>query len=57
MLKVPWPLAIGTVKLEGGDSCLGFVAEGWIANDTEMRDITHLGSWLQYCKEDDAQQN
>jgi allophanate hydrolase len=48
MMKVPSPLAIGTVELEGDASCLGFVAEGWIAGDKANQDITHLGSWLKY---------
>ena len=48
MLKVPWPLAIGTVKLEEGKTCLGFIAEGWILQDPDMSDISELGSWLTY---------
>lgn len=48
MVKVPAPLAIGTVRLEDSNSCLGFVAEGYVAEKYE--DITHLGSWLEYLK-------
>lgn len=47
-MKVPPPLALGTVDLEGEACCLGFVAEGWIAGDQANEDITHLGSWLKY---------
>lgn len=54
MLKVPWPLAIGTVRLENGESCLGFVAEGWIAQDASFEEITHLGSWLRYRQPDNT---
>ena len=50
MLLVPPPLAIGTVRLDNGESCLGFVAEGWVAVAEENEDITHLGSWLDYIK-------
>jgi len=48
LMKVPPPLALGTVDLEGEACCLGFVAEGWIAGDQANEDITHLGSWLKY---------
>lgn len=50
LLKVPPPLAIGTVALQGGSSCLGFVAEGYVAQVESNEDITHLGSWLEYIK-------
>ena len=36
--------------LEGNEKCLGFVAEGWIAKDSSMQDISELGSWLKYCQ-------
>lgn len=48
VLKVPPPLAIGTVYLEDGDSCPGFIAEGHIANDPDCIEITEYGGWLNY---------
>ncbi|GAB2179922.1 allophanate hydrolase [Denitratisoma sp. agr-D3] len=43
---IPAPLGIGTVKLEGGGSVLGFVCEAIAAEGAE--DITHLGAWRAY---------
>lgn len=48
MMKVKRPMAIGTVMLDDGNSCLGFVAEGWVASDASTEDISHFGSWLRY---------
>ena len=43
---IPAPLGIGTVKLDGGGSVLGFVCEAAAAEGAE--DITALGSWRGY---------
>ncbi|MGH6857514.1 MAG: allophanate hydrolase-related protein, partial [Methylocella sp.] len=41
------PLGIGTVLLEGGESCLGFICEGGTAS-TGATDISSYGSWRAY---------
>ena len=43
---VPPPLAIGTVKLEGGRQVNGFLCEYYATRDAE--DISALGSWRAY---------
>ena len=51
-MQVPRPLAIGRVVLESEEECLGFIAEGWIAEDPECTDITQYGGWLSYKNRD-----
>jgi allophanate hydrolase len=43
---IPAPLGIGTVKLEGGSSVLGFVCEAIATEGAE--DITHHGGWRAF---------
>lgn len=48
--QIPAPLGLGTVSLEDGSSTVGFICEGYIAQEksTCIEDITHLGSWHVY---------
>ncbi len=46
MEKVPEPLCIGTVELEGGEKVKGFLCEAWAVEGA--RDITALGGWRAY---------
>jgi allophanate hydrolase len=43
---IPAPLGIGTVKLQGGGSVLGFTCEAAACEGAE--DITALGNWRAY---------
>ena len=44
--RVPPPLAIGTLKLEDGESVKGFVCEGYALAGAE--DISAFGGWRNY---------
>lgn len=44
--EVPAPMAIGTVELEDGTTCKGFVCEPCALDG--CTDITHLGGWRAY---------
>ena len=48
--QIPAPLGLGTVSLEDGSSTVGFICEGYVAQETSpsIQDITHLGSWHAY---------
>lgn len=49
LVKVPEPLAIGTVRLEDNSTVYGFICEGYVASCKEgVQDITDMGSWLAY---------
>jgi allophanate hydrolase len=41
------PLGLGTVELNGGDTCLGFICEGG-ALVAEAQDVSHFGFWPAY---------
>lgn len=48
MGKVPAPLAIGTLRLEGGESVKGFLCESYAAQGA--RDVSELGGFRNYLK-------
>jgi allophanate hydrolase len=49
---VPAPLTIGTLALDGGASCLGFLCESYAAEGAP--DITELGGWRAHRARDNA---
>lgn len=48
--QIPAPLGLGTVTLDDGSSTVGFICEGYVAQEKSscIQDITHLGSWHAY---------
>ena len=50
--QIPAPLGLGTVSLDDGSSTLGFICEGYVAQEQSSftQDITHHGSWHAYLK-------
>ena len=46
--QVPSPLAIGTLELDDGTTCLGFLCEGYAAEGAT--DITSFGGWRAYLR-------
>jgi allophanate hydrolase len=40
------PLGLGTVRLQGGETCIGFICEA-IATEG-LQDITELGDWRAF---------
>jgi allophanate hydrolase len=44
---IPSPLGVGTIRLEGGAACKGFLVEA-VAVET-ARDISCFGGWRDYC--------
>lgn len=48
---IPAPLGIGTVELADGESCKGFICEGFAAGDPDAVEITHLADWRRFMRE------
>jgi allophanate hydrolase len=46
--RIPAPLGLGTIALEGGSTVLGFLCESYATDGA--RDITALGGWRAYLK-------
>ena len=46
--KIPAPLGIGTIRINGGDSVKGFLVEAEAVKTAE--DISHFGGWRAYLK-------
>ncbi len=46
MAAIPPPLGLGTIELEDGTTCMGFICEGYAAQTAT--DISRYGGWRNY---------